>query len=225
MAAPQSSALRALALEYKSLQEDPLEGIRPKLLNEDNLFEWEVALFGPPDTLYAGGYFKVSYFRELVFDRKGISLFIVSLCANKACLVARPQWLAVAWTYVIRQQRMAQRYHRATWMISNASWIRRRLTLVRTTLGDGRITYWLLPCHCKTILTFCRTHPQWTLLHLILLEFPPQSSCMHILVKKVLICVVDFLFCGAVFNGTCPRVPQPGTVSKLQTKHWFVMHR
>ena len=57
---PQSSAHRALALEYKRLQEDPLEGIRPKLLNEDNLFEWEVALFGPPDTLYAGGYFKVS---------------------------------------------------------------------------------------------------------------------------------------------------------------------
>lgn len=57
MASP-SSALRALSLEYKSFQEDPLEGIRPRLVNEDNLFEWEVALFGPPDTLYAGGYFK-----------------------------------------------------------------------------------------------------------------------------------------------------------------------
>lgn len=38
--------------------EDPLEGIRFKLVNEENLFEWEVALFGPPDTLYQGGYFK-----------------------------------------------------------------------------------------------------------------------------------------------------------------------
>ena len=53
------SAVRALALEFKSLQEDPLEGIRSRLVNEDNLFEWEVALFGPPDTLYQGGYFKV----------------------------------------------------------------------------------------------------------------------------------------------------------------------
>merc|ERR1719471_2122555 len=53
-----SSAVRALALEMKSLQEDPLEGIRSRLVNEDNLFEWEVALFGPPDTLYQGGYFK-----------------------------------------------------------------------------------------------------------------------------------------------------------------------
>jgi len=58
-ATPSSSAVRALALELKSLQEDPLEGIRTRLANEDNLFEWEVALFGPPDTLYQGGYFKV----------------------------------------------------------------------------------------------------------------------------------------------------------------------
>lgn len=62
MAAPKvtSSALRALAVEYKSLQEEPVEGFRVKLVNEDNLFEWEVAIFGPPDTLYMGGCFKVS---------------------------------------------------------------------------------------------------------------------------------------------------------------------
>ena len=59
MAQPTSSALRALALEYKSLQEEPVEGFRVKLVNEDNMFEWEVAIFGPPDTLYQGGYFKV----------------------------------------------------------------------------------------------------------------------------------------------------------------------
>lgn len=61
MAQPTSSALRALALEYKSLQEEPVEGFRVKLVNEDNMFEWEVAIFGPPDTLYQGGYFKVSF--------------------------------------------------------------------------------------------------------------------------------------------------------------------
>ncbi|KAM7355592.1 ubiquitin-conjugating enzyme E2 R2 isoform 1-T2 [Cochliomyia hominivorax] len=58
LATPSSSAVRALALEYKSLQEEPVEGFRVKLVNEDNLFEWEVAIFGPPDTLYQGGYFK-----------------------------------------------------------------------------------------------------------------------------------------------------------------------
>lgn len=56
---PTSSSLRALSLELKSIEEDPVEGFRVKLVNDDNLFEWQVAIFGPPDTLYAGGYFKV----------------------------------------------------------------------------------------------------------------------------------------------------------------------
>lgn len=66
MAQPTSSALRALALEYKSLQEEPVEGFRVKLVNEDNMFEWEVAIFGPPDTLYQGGYFKVLLFYAFI---------------------------------------------------------------------------------------------------------------------------------------------------------------
>ncbi|CAO1382954.1 unnamed protein product [Diamesa serratosioi] len=57
-AIPNSSAVRALALEYKSLLEEPVEGFRVKLVNDDNLFEWAVGLFGPPETLYQGGYFK-----------------------------------------------------------------------------------------------------------------------------------------------------------------------
>lgn len=55
-----NSALRALALEFKSMEEEPVEGFRVKLANDDNLFEWEVAIFGPPSTLYEGGYFKVT---------------------------------------------------------------------------------------------------------------------------------------------------------------------
>lgn len=52
--------MRALAMEYKSMEEEPVEGFRVKLVNDESLFEWEVAIFGPPDTLYQGGYFKVS---------------------------------------------------------------------------------------------------------------------------------------------------------------------
>jgi ubiquitin-conjugating enzyme E2 R len=55
-----NSALRALAMEYKNVQDEPVEGFRLRLLNDDNLFDWEVAIFGPPDTLYQGGYFKVN---------------------------------------------------------------------------------------------------------------------------------------------------------------------
>ena len=56
-----SSAVRALALELKNLSDDPLEGVQSRLVNEENIFEWEVSLFGPPDTLYQGGYFKVKW--------------------------------------------------------------------------------------------------------------------------------------------------------------------
>jgi ubiquitin-conjugating enzyme E2 R len=38
---------------------EPLEGFTVKLVN-DNLFEWEVGIYGPPNTLYQGGYFKSS---------------------------------------------------------------------------------------------------------------------------------------------------------------------
>ncbi len=55
------SALRALSLELKSFQDEPVEGFRVKLVNDDNIFEWEVAIFGPPRTLYEGGYFKVNF--------------------------------------------------------------------------------------------------------------------------------------------------------------------
>lgn len=77
---PTSSALRALALEYKSLQEEPVEGFRVKLVNEDNLFEWEVAIFGPPDTLYQGGYFKVSCIKWKLAS--GSRYYVLNLISN-----------------------------------------------------------------------------------------------------------------------------------------------
>ena len=54
-----SGAVRTLQLEMKKIQEEPVEGFRVRLINDDNLFEWEVAIFGPPGTLYEAGYFKV----------------------------------------------------------------------------------------------------------------------------------------------------------------------
>uniref|UniRef100_A0A8C8UIW6 UBC core domain-containing protein n=1 Tax=Peromyscus maniculatus bairdii TaxID=230844 RepID=A0A8C8UIW6_PERMB len=49
---------KALMLELKSLQEEPVEGFRITLVDESDLYNWEVAIFGPPNTLYEGGYFK-----------------------------------------------------------------------------------------------------------------------------------------------------------------------
>jgi len=46
-------------MELKSLQAAPVEGFTVQC-DEQNLFKWTVAIFGPPGTLYQGGYFKAS---------------------------------------------------------------------------------------------------------------------------------------------------------------------
>uniref|UniRef100_A0A8C0P9H8 UBC core domain-containing protein n=2 Tax=Canis lupus familiaris TaxID=9615 RepID=A0A8C0P9H8_CANLF len=53
-----TSSQKALILELKSLQEEPVEGCRITLVDESYLYNWEVAIFRPPNTLYEGGYFK-----------------------------------------------------------------------------------------------------------------------------------------------------------------------
>lgn len=45
-------------LELKGLQEEPMEGFCITLVDKSNLYNWEVAIFGGPNTLYEGGYFK-----------------------------------------------------------------------------------------------------------------------------------------------------------------------
>ncbi len=55
-----ASSQKALMLELKSLQDEPVEGFKITLVDESDLYNWEVAIFGPPNTHYEGGYFKVS---------------------------------------------------------------------------------------------------------------------------------------------------------------------
>jgi len=52
-----SSATRALQMELKSLQREPVDGFIVQVQDE-NIFDWKVAIFGPPGTVYEGGYFK-----------------------------------------------------------------------------------------------------------------------------------------------------------------------
>ena len=56
----QASAVRALQQELKKLKEEPVEGFIVRIPDDANMFEWEVAIFGSPGSLYEGGYFKVS---------------------------------------------------------------------------------------------------------------------------------------------------------------------
>ncbi|BES91763.1 unnamed protein product [Nesidiocoris tenuis] len=55
---PKASAIKALSVEYTGLVQEPLEGFQVKLAREENMFEWDIVIFGPPETLYQGGYFK-----------------------------------------------------------------------------------------------------------------------------------------------------------------------
>lgn len=62
-----STSTKILQSEYKKLQQQPVEGFTIGLLDDSDIYQWKVGLFGPPDTLYAGGYFKVQLFALLFF--------------------------------------------------------------------------------------------------------------------------------------------------------------
>jgi len=51
------AASKALSRELMRLQQDPVPGFTVEP-SSDDLFTWVVGMFGPPDTIYAGGYFK-----------------------------------------------------------------------------------------------------------------------------------------------------------------------
>lgn len=53
-----NGAIKALQLEMKDITRDPVEGVLIELQDDNNMFEWNVGVFGPPKTLYEGGYFK-----------------------------------------------------------------------------------------------------------------------------------------------------------------------
>ncbi|KAJ9056440.1 Ubiquitin-conjugating enzyme E2 15, variant 2 [Entomophthora muscae] len=55
MSSEQSALL--LQKQLKELQRNPVEGFSAGLAN-DNIYEWEVLIMGPADTIYEGGFFK-----------------------------------------------------------------------------------------------------------------------------------------------------------------------
>ena len=61
MAGP-NSAVKALQVEMNNIRKDPIEGVRIELQDDENMFDWDVSVFGPPKTLYEGGYFKVGIY-------------------------------------------------------------------------------------------------------------------------------------------------------------------
>lgn len=46
-----------LSKQLRDLKKNPVEGFSAGLVDDSNIFEWQVAIIGPPDTLYEGGFF------------------------------------------------------------------------------------------------------------------------------------------------------------------------
>lgn len=55
-----TSASNTLLLrrQLQELTKKPVEGFSAGLVDESNLYEWEILIIGPTDTLYEGGFFK-----------------------------------------------------------------------------------------------------------------------------------------------------------------------
>ena len=60
-----SSSAKVLSMEFNKLTKEPVEGFHISLKNDTDLYDWQVAIFGPPKTLYEGGYFKA----EMTFPK------------------------------------------------------------------------------------------------------------------------------------------------------------
>ncbi|KAJ4795888.1 ubiquitin-conjugating enzyme E2 [Rhynchospora pubera] len=52
-----SQASLLLAKQLRDLMKNPVDGFSAGLVDDSNVFEWQVTIIGPPDTLYDGGYF------------------------------------------------------------------------------------------------------------------------------------------------------------------------
>eukprot|EP00768_Dysnectes_brevis_P006704 gnl/Dysnectes_brevis/538_a595_3708.p1 GENE.gnl/Dysnectes_brevis/538_a595_3708~~gnl/Dysnectes_brevis/538_a595_3708.p1 ORF type:complete len:167 (+),score=6.81 gnl/Dysnectes_brevis/538_a595_3708:696-1196(+) len=53
-----SQAALLLARQLKELQKEPLDGISTGLIEDSDVFRWQVVMMGPQDTPYEGGCFK-----------------------------------------------------------------------------------------------------------------------------------------------------------------------
>ncbi|KAI0688493.1 ubiquitin-conjugating enzyme [Cytidiella melzeri] len=58
--APTNTPSNTLLLrrQLTELTKRPVEGFSAGLVDDNNLYEWDVMIIGPPDTLYEGGFFK-----------------------------------------------------------------------------------------------------------------------------------------------------------------------
>jgi len=54
----ESQAALLLKKQLRDLKKNPVDGFSAGLVDDSNVFEWEILIVGPPDTLFEGGFFK-----------------------------------------------------------------------------------------------------------------------------------------------------------------------
>uniref|UniRef100_A0A8C7I685 Ubiquitin-conjugating enzyme E2 G1 n=1 Tax=Oncorhynchus kisutch TaxID=8019 RepID=A0A8C7I685_ONCKI len=52
------SDVKMFSLDFPELNKNPVEGFSAGLIDDNDLYRWEVLIIGPPDTCYEGGVFK-----------------------------------------------------------------------------------------------------------------------------------------------------------------------
>ncbi|PRP85536.1 putative ubiquitin protein ligase [Planoprotostelium fungivorum] len=55
-----------LKKQLNDIKKHPVDGFSAGLFDDSNVFEWEILIMGPPETLYEGGFFKA----KLVFPKE-----------------------------------------------------------------------------------------------------------------------------------------------------------
>lgn len=66
MASPMDQGALLLKRQLIDLQKCPVDGFSAGLIDDDDFYQWEVMIMGPPDTFYEGGFFKA----HLIFPKE-----------------------------------------------------------------------------------------------------------------------------------------------------------
>uniref|UniRef100_A0A3Q2WA31 Ubiquitin-conjugating enzyme E2 G1-like n=2 Tax=Haplochromini TaxID=319058 RepID=A0A3Q2WA31_HAPBU len=54
-----------LRKQLAELNKNPVEGFSAGLIDDDDIYKWEVVIIGPQDTLFEGGFFKMRFITEI----------------------------------------------------------------------------------------------------------------------------------------------------------------
>ncbi|XP_003386065.1 PREDICTED: ubiquitin-conjugating enzyme E2 G1-like [Amphimedon queenslandica] len=78
MATPTDQGALLLKRQLMDLQKTPVEGFSAGLIDDDDIFSWEVMIMGPPDTFYEGGFFKAHLLFPKEYPQKPPKMKFVS---------------------------------------------------------------------------------------------------------------------------------------------------